>query len=335
MSLKRSSQAASRKTANRSTAPSDLSSDGPAARIAASPMENEPIERPSRSKPRPLGPGLALVATPIGNLGDITLRAIEALRTADLLVCEDTRVTRKLLTALGIDRPLLAYHEHNAAEMRPRILARLAEGASVALCSDAGTPLVSDPGYKLVKAAVEAGHAVTALPGASAPLAALAVAGQPTDRFLFAGFLPARSAARRRELESLAGVPATLVILESARRLPESLADMAAVLGPRPAAVARELTKLHEETRRAPLDRLAADYAASGPPKGEVVVVVAPPAAPAEADEATLDALLTAALADDSLRGAVDRVAAETGLPRRRVYQRALVLRGPGSPEGS
>ena len=279
------------------------------------------------------------MATPIGNLGDITLRALQALAQADVLACEDTRVTRKLLAAHGIERgperPVIAYHEHNASEARPRILARLAAGESVALCSDAGTPLISDPGYKLVQAAIEAGHPVIPLPGPSSLLAALVVAGLPSDRFLFAGFLPAKSGARRRELETLAPIDATLVFLESTRRLPESLADMAEVLGPRPAVVARELTKLHEEARRAPLDELAESYAESGPPKGEAVVVVGPPDGSAPADVGRLDDLLTAALAESSLRDAVDRVASETSLPRRKVYQRALALTGPnrGAPQ--
>lgn len=294
----------------------------------------EPIEAPLRSKPRAPAPGLHLVATPIGNLGDVTLRALETLRDADVVACEDSRVTRKLLAAHGIERPLTSYHEHNAEAVRPKLLARLAAGAAVALCSDAGTPLISDPGYKLVREAIAAGHAVTALPGPSAPLAALLVAGLPTDRFYFAGFLPSRSAARRRALAPLAGLAATLVFLESARRLPASLADMAAVLGNRPAAVTRELTKLHEEARRATLDTLAEHYARSGPPKGEVVVVVGPPEAAASAGGDELDRLLAAALAETSLRDAVARVTAETGLPRRRVYQRALALGAGAAQDG-
>lgn len=288
--------------------------------------ESEPIGGPEGSKPPGLAPGLHLVATPIGNLKDITLRALEALQAADVLVCEDTRVTRKLLSAHGIERPLLAYHEHNAAEMRPRLLAELAAGASVALCSDAGTPLVSDPGYKLVRAAVEANHAVTTLPGASAPLAALVVSGLPSDRFYFGGFLPPKSAARRRALQALAGIEASLLFLESARRLPAALADLAAELGPRQAAVGRELTKLFEEVRRGRLDALAAAFAAEGPPKGELVIVVGPPEAAAAESAESLDERLRKTLAGASLRDAVEQVTAETGLSRRRVYQRALAL---------
>ncbi len=266
------------------------------------------------------------MATPIGNLGDITLRALETLARADAIACEDTRVTRKLLDAHGIERPLVSYHEHNAARVRPRLIARLQAGEAVALVSDAGTPLISDPGHKLVRAATEAGLKVEALPGASAVTSALVVSGLPSDRFLFAGFLPAKSAARRTALAGLSDIAVTLIFLESARRLPAALADMAAVLGERPAAVARELTKLHEEVRRDRLDRLAAHYAAAGPPKGEVVVVVGPADAAAETTAAELDRQLLAALDRDSLRDAVAAVTEATGLSRRRVYARALEL---------
>ena len=275
-----------------------------------------------------LAPGLYLVATPIGNLADISLRALDVLARADLIACEDTRTTRKLLTAHGIAAKLTAYHEHNAARVRPRLMERLECGEAVALVSDAGTPLISDPGYKLVAAAAEAGVTVTAVPGASAGLAALIVSGLPSDRYFFAGFLPNRSAARRRALAELAPLQASLVIYESARRLPASLADMAEVLGPRPAAVARELTKLHEEVRRATLSELAQHYAQAGAPKGEVVVVVGPPGPGAEAvpDAGAVDAQLRAALARASLRDAVAAVAEASGLPRRQVYARALEL---------
>ena len=201
--------------------------------------------------------GLHLVATPIGNLRDITLRALEVLAAADVIACEDTRVTRKLLDHYGIATPLTPYHDHNAAEARPKLLARLAAGAAVALVSDAGTPLVSDPGFKLVRAAREAGHAVTALPGASAVLAALAVAALPTDRFFFEGFLPPKEGQRRARIADLARIPATLVLFETGPRLAASLADLAAGLGPREAAICRELTKLHEEVRRGDLAALA------------------------------------------------------------------------------
>jgi 16S rRNA (cytidine1402-2'-O)-methyltransferase len=270
--------------------------------------------------------GLAIVATPIGNAADITLRALATLKSVDAILCEDTRVSAKLLARHGIRRPLVAYHEHNAERMRPKILERLRRGESLALISDAGTPLVSDPGYKLLQAAIEEGLAVTTMPGPSAPVAALVLSGLPPDRFMFAGFLPARSAARRQALGELAAIPATLILFESAGRLAASLADMASVLGPRPAAVARELTKLFEEVRRDDLAALAAHYAAAGPPLGEIVVVIGPPSEAAPPAESTVDAALGEALARMSLRDAVDAVAAATGQPRRVVYARALVL---------
>jgi 16S rRNA (cytidine1402-2'-O)-methyltransferase len=272
--------------------------------------------------------GLYLVATPIGNLGDIGARALSVLGRADLVACEDTRTTRKLMSAYGLAPRLATYHEHNAARVRPGLIAEIKAGAAVALVSDAGTPLISDPGYKLVRAAIDEGLSVTAVPGASAPLAALMVSGLPSDRFLFAGFLPPKAEARRKALAELRAVPATLIVFESTRRLAESLTDMAATLGPRPAAVARELTKLHEEVRRGALDQLAADYAAAEAPKGEVVVVIGPPGArDAALDETEIDARLSAALARGaSLRDAVAAVAAEAGQPRQSVYARALAL---------
>lgn len=275
-----------------------------------------------------LAPGLYLVATPIGNARDITLRALDVLATADVLAAEDTRNTRKLLAIHAVRRAgrILPYHDHNGALQRPRLLAALAAGKSVALVSDAGTPLVADPGYRLAAEAIAAGHAVTAVPGASAVLAALTVAGVPTDRFLFAGFLPPRQAARRRALAELAGVPATLVFYESARRLAASLGDMAAVLGgDRLAAVCRELTKRFEETLRAPLGELAARAAAGAEPKGEIVVLVGPPGATPASAEA-LDRALAAALAERSVKDAAAEVAGTLGLPRRQVYARALAL---------
>ncbi|MGE0254820.1 MAG: 16S rRNA (cytidine(1402)-2'-O)-methyltransferase [Alphaproteobacteria bacterium] len=281
-------------------------------------------------QPAALAPGLHVVATPIGNLRDITLRALDVLATAGTVACEDTRVTAKLLAAHGLSRPLVACHDHNAARAIPSLIGRLKDGGSVALVSDAGTPLVSDPGFALVRAAREAGVPVHAVPGPASPIAALSVAGLPADRVLFAGFLPARSAARRTALAELAAVPATLVLLEAPHRLPECLADLAAVLGPREAAVARELTKLFEEVRRGPLDALTAHYAEAGPPKGEIVVVVAPPGAAAAADDDEIDALLRAALRRASRRDAVAEVAAATGRPKREVYARALALDGDG-----
>ena len=273
--------------------------------------------------------GLYLVATPIGNLGDISLRALETLAAADVIACEDSRVTRKLIEHYGIATQLTPYHEHNAAEARPRLLARLADGQSVALVSDAGTPLISDPGYKLVRAACAAGHAVTAVPGASAVLTALSAAGLPTDRFFFEGFLPPSQAARQRRIAALASIPASLVLFESGPRLPAALADLASTLGSRDAAICRELTKLHEEIRRGPLDELARHYAAGGETRGEIVIVVAPPRGGGKnADD--IDELLRRALARVSVKDAVGEVAFATGRPRREVYQRALALTKDG-----
>ena len=288
---------------------------------------SDPAARSKRAaRGRGLHPGLHVVATPIGNAADISVRALDVLAGVDVVACEDTRVTGKLLAMHGLKVRLTPYHEHNARRARPALLARLARGEAVALVSDAGTPLVSDPGYRLVRAALDEGHPVTTVPGPSAPIAALTVSGLPPDRFFFAGFLPPRSAARRRELAALADVPATLVFLESPRRLAASLADMAAVLGPRAAAVARELTKRFEEVRRGALDDLARGYGAEGAPKGEVVVVVGPPGdAPAE-DDAAVDERLRGALEEMSVRDAAAFVAAATGRARRQVYARALAL---------
>jgi 16S rRNA (cytidine1402-2'-O)-methyltransferase len=271
-----------------------------------------------------IAPGLHIVATPIGHLGDITLRALEALAAADLIACEDTRVTRKLLDRYGIATPLTPYHDHNAAKARPMLLRRLAQGAAIALVSDAGTPLISDPGFKLVRATREAGHAVTTLPGASAVLAALTLAGLPTDQFFFAGFLPPKQAARRARIAELARIASTLVLFETGPRAPATLADLAAGLGRRDAALCRELTKLHEEVRRGELATLAAASAGSEL-RGEIVLVIAPPLVePPSAGET--DLLLRAALARVSLKDAVAEVADATGLPRRELYQRALEL---------
>lgn len=275
----------------------------------------------------PLPAGLHLVATPIGNLGDISLRALDTLAAADLIACEDTRVTRKLLDRYAIATPLTPYHEHNAAAARPRLLERLGTGAAVALVSDAGTPLISDPGYKLVRAAQEAGHAVSAVPGASAALAALTVAGLPTDRFFFEGFLPPKDGPRQARISELARIPATLILYESGPRLPRALEALAAGLGDRQAAVCRELTKLHEEVRRGGLAELARAYADGAETRGEIVIVIAPPAADAARPSAgEVDALLRRALQRASVKDAVSEVAAATGRPRREIYQRALAL---------
>ena len=276
-----------------------------------------------------LAAGLYIVATPIGNLGDITLRALEVLRRVELIACEDTRVTATLARRFELSTERVAYHDHNADIMRPKLLARLQAGAAIALVSDAGTPLVSDPGLKLVQAAVTAGIAVTAIPGPSAMLAALMVAGLPTDRFLFAGFLPAKQGQRRQALGELARIPATLVFFETAPRLAEALADMRDTLGDRPAAIARELTKLHEEVRRGGLAELAMHYGAGEAPRGEIVLVVGPPAADAPALSAEeLDQRIGDALRTRSVREASAAIAAETGLPRREIYARALALAG-------
>ncbi|HEY2134998.1 MAG TPA: 16S rRNA (cytidine(1402)-2'-O)-methyltransferase [Xanthobacteraceae bacterium] len=281
-----------------------------------------------------LAPGLYLVATPIGNLADITLRALATLAGADLIACEDTRVTARLLGRYGIKTPLTPYHDHNATAARPKLLARVGAGAAVALVSDAGTPLISDPGYRLVRAAHAEGLAVTALPGASSVLTALAVAGLPTDRFFFEGFLPPKDAARRKRIGELMRLPATLVLFESGPRIAAALAALAEELGDRPAAICRELTKLHEEVRRGGLVDLARHYADGGETRGEFVLVIAPPEAPAPTQQ-DVDALLRDALQSQTLKDAVGAVAAATGEPRQQVYRRALALardRDEGTP---
>jgi 16S rRNA (cytidine1402-2'-O)-methyltransferase len=269
--------------------------------------------------------GLYLVATPIGNLRDITLRALDVLAAADAIACEDTRVTRRLLDHYAIATPLTPYHEHNAADARPKILARLAAGEAIALVSDAGTPLISDPGYKLVREASRAGHPITAVPGASAVLTALPISGLPTDRFFFEGFLPPKTAARQKRIDALSRIPATLVLFESGPRVAAALDDLAALLGSRQAAICRELTKLHEEARRGDLPTLADAYRSNAETRGEFVLVIAPPAD----DEQTaddIDAMLRRALGRTSVKDAVGEVSAATGKSRREIYQRALTL---------
>ncbi len=282
----------------------------------------------------PLAPGLYVVSTPIGNLRDLSLRALDVLTQCDLVLAEDTRVTAKLLNAYGLSKRMERYDDHVGERARPAVLERLAGGARIALVSDAGTPLVSDPGYRLVAAAREQGSAVVPIPGASALLAALAGAGLPTDRFLFAGFTPPKSAGRRAAFAELNGIRATLVFYETGPRLRDSLTDMAAVFGgAREAAVCRELTKRFETFVRGPLAALAADPALDGP-KGEIVVVVGPgreePASPADADSALAEALTRLSPAD-----AAGEVARALGLPRRDLYRRALALRTPDAGEGS
>lgn len=270
----------------------------------------------------PLDAGLYLVATPIGNLADITLRALAVLARADVVYCEDTRHSRTLAAHFGLGAPLKPYHEHNGEAQRPRVLAELAAGKRIALISDAGTPLVSDPGYKLVREVIAHGHAVTAIPGASAVLTALAVAGLPTDSFHFAGFLPHRQGARRARIAELKPIAATLVLFEAPSRVAECLADLAAVLGPRPAAIARELTKLHEETLRGALPELAR-IALTREMKGEVVLMVGPGAAEAASDDQIAEKLAHA-LAVMPLRDAAKAVADALGVQKSRVYDIGL-----------
>ena len=277
-------------------------------------------------EPKPLEPGLYVVSTPIGNLRDITLRALDVLAQADRVFAEDTRVTARLLSAYGLNKRLEPYHDHNGEMVRPRVLQALADGERVAVVSDAGTPLISDPGYKLVRAAISAGHRVVPVPGPSAVLAAVTVAGLPTDRFLFAGFPPPKSAARRTVFQELAAVRATLVFFEGGSRLAASLADMAAVFGAREAAVIREITKLYEEHLRGTLDALAADPRMATL-KGEIVVVVAPGAETA-ADEADVDAVLGEALSRLPTGEAASEAARVLGMPRKALYRRALALKG-------
>lgn len=273
--------------------------------------------------------GLYIVATPIGNARDITLRALDVLGAVAAIASEDTRVTRRLLDLHGLKAPeLIRYDEHAAPRARPRILERLAAGDAIALATDAGTPLVSDPGLRLAQEAIAAGHKVVPLPGASAALAALTLAGLPSDRFLFAGFPPNRSEKRKTWLRELAATRTTLIFFESVRRLDASLRDMAEVLGDREAAVCRELTKLHEEARRGRLSALAEHYAEAGPPKGEATIVVGPPADAPALSEDDIDAMLRTALAEGSVKEAARAVADATGHQRNALYRRALELKG-------
>lgn len=279
-------------------------------------------------KPPPLAPGLHIVATPIGNLRDITLRALDVLHAADLVACEDTRVFAKLASHYGIRAPTVAYSDATQDAAEPRLVRALEKGARVALVSDAGMPLISDPGYRLVRAALARGLSVTSAPGPSAVPMALALSGLPTDRFFFGGFLPARATERRRAIAAAAALPATLVFFEAPHRLAGSLADLAELLGgARPAAVARELTKLFEEVRRGPLSELAAHYAGEPEVRGEIALVVGPPGEAEAPAAAALDDALRAALAGASVKDAASEIAARYGLNRRQVYARALELR--------
>ncbi|ABD85896.1 16S rRNA (cytidine(1402)-2'-O)-methyltransferase [Rhodopseudomonas palustris] len=278
-------------------------------------------------------PGLHLVATPIGNLGDITLRALETLAGVDIIACEDTRITRRLTERYNIHASLKQYHEHNAAQARPKILEKLAQGCSIALVSDAGTPLISDPGFKLVREVTAAGFNVFALPGPSSVLTALAVAALPTDRFFFEGFLPSKQMARRARLAELSRIDATLVLFESGNRVEDTLQDMAQVMGTRDAAICRELTKLHEEVRRAPVAELAASAGALET-RGEFVLVIGPPAADAQLMAAQdLDDLLRSALQQGSVKDAVAQAVEVSGRHRREIYARALELAKQGASD--
>jgi len=286
-------------------------------------MQQEDIVKRPPSQTYPAG--LYIVATPIGNLRDITLRALDVLALADVILCEDTRVSAKLMSHYAIKANLLSYHDHNGELRRPQILQMLAEGKRLALISDAGTPLISDPGYKLVKQVQEAGYYVSVIPGASSVLAALCLSGLPTNAFHFSGFLPPKQQALAEKLHELSKIPATLVIFESAKRLDDTCAAMLDIFGDREVAVVREITKMFEESRRGKLSELVAYYAANGLPKGEVVMVVSPPAG--DAQEQDITALLTQLLATHSLKEAAQIAAEQTGKPRKEVYGIALTLK--------
>ncbi|MCM2472535.1 16S rRNA (cytidine(1402)-2'-O)-methyltransferase [Rhizobium sp. CG5] len=305
-------------------------------KVTETPKKTDPVPRSYRlnDQPvvaRPLETALYLVATPIGNLGDITLRALETLAGADVLACEDTRVTRVLLDRYGIDNRPYAYHEHNATTVGPKLIEALSQGRSVALVSDAGTPLVSDPGYRLGQLAIEAGYRVVPIPGASAPLAALVGSGLPSDAFFFAGFLPTKDKAKRDRLAQLQAVPATLMFFESPHRIGATLAAAADVLGDhRPASVCRELTKTFEEFRRGGLRELADYYSDDRVVKGEIVLVVGPPAAPEAPSQGDVDTVLLALAAALPMAKAATEAARRTGLPRKDLYQRLLELKDEG-----
>jgi 16S rRNA (cytidine1402-2'-O)-methyltransferase len=293
--------------------------------LGEAPVRTFSVDGHTLSAPKPV-PGLYLVATPIGNLGDITLRALQTLAGVDIIACEDTRITRRLTERYAIAAQLKPYHEHNAALARPKILERLALGASIALVSDAGTPLISDPGFRLVREVCAAGHRVIALPGPSSVLAALAVAALPTDRFFFEGFLPPKETARRARLTELSRIDATLVMFESGNRVQDTLRDLARIMGARDAAICREMTKLHEDIHRAPIAELArsADRLET---RGEFVLVVGPAAADVQAmSEDALDDLLRNRLKRDSVKDAVAHAVELSGRPRREIYARALEL---------
>ena len=281
-----------------------------------------------RFEAEPLAPGLHVVATPIGNLGDITVRALSTLAAADTVLCEDTRTSGKLMERFAIRTRLSPYHEHNARDVRPGILERLKQGAAIALISDAGMPLVSDPGYRLVKEAAEMGIPVTACPGPSAVLTGLALSGLPTDRFLFAGFVPQKQGERKRLFAEFAKLKATLIFFESPHRIVETLHDLATVLPGRAVAVTRELTKLHEEVLRGTAAEIAAQLEARTSVKGEITLLVGPPVEEEAVQEADLDAAIAEALADMPASKAASEVAKRFNLSRSDVYQRILAAKG-------
>ncbi|MCI5045539.1 MAG: 16S rRNA (cytidine(1402)-2'-O)-methyltransferase [Aquisalinus sp.] len=276
-----------------------------------------------------LQPGLYVTATPIGNLKDITFRAVDVLRQADVILCEDKRVTAKLCQAYEIKTPLSAYHDHNGEIVRPKILDRLRNDQAIAIVSDAGTPLISDPGYKLVKEARDQGFAIFTVPGPCAAIAGLSIAGAPTDQFMFAGFLPPKAHARRKTLMELSSVGGTLIFYETGPRLTEALADVEDALGNRKVAIARELTKLHEELRNGTARELCTHYKEFGPPRGEIVLIVYPPEEESWSDE-QISQLLTGLLADHSVKDAASMAAEETGMARKTLYKLALDLKKHG-----
>lgn len=264
--------------------------------------------------------GLYIVATPIGNLSDITLRALEILKNCDLIACEDTRVSQKLLSHYGIHKPLISYHDHNADQRRPQIFDKISNGQSIALISDAGTPLISDPGYKLVRECYEKSLPVTFLPGPSSVIAGLVLSGMPTDRFVFAGFV------QKKTFSELTSLPMTLVFFEASQRLMTTLIDMKASFANRTVSVVREITKLFEEVRRGSFDELIEEYTQKGPPKGEVVLVLSPPLSTFPSSE-NIDEILQETLKTHSIRDACTLVSGTLGIPRQHVYQRALLLK--------
>lgn len=287
-------------------------------------MENESSSEYSNNQINPIG--LYIVSTPIGNLSDITLRALDILKIVDLIACEDTRISGSLLAHYGISKPLISYNDHNADERRPEILAEIGRGKRVALISDAGTPLISDPGYKLVREAQAKDIYVTAIPGASSVLAALCLSGLPSDSFFFGGFLPSKSEALRKYIASIAQIPATLIFFESARRLPESLAVLRDVLRDRQAAIVRELTKLYEESRRGKLSELLGNIEKNGVPKGEVVIVISPPQEVEIMEKQNVEQQLEILLKSHSVKEAASIISEQTGQSRKEIYALALKI---------